>query len=151
MSEFLDSVRALAEPKLKDLFDSLPGEFVDGVKEHIDGALGDRLKTALADAATLRYKALTANDPGTAHAYAEGVESALRRVKVMVIAEEIVASQALGNMLIDGFMVALNAAASVGKVLLTTIAEGLVKGAIAGFVPDEGGGGFNPADLFRGA
>ena len=35
--------------------------------------------------------------------------------------------------------------------LLTLPAFYLVKGAIAGFVPDEGGGGFNPADLFRGA
>lgn len=150
MSEFLDSIRTLADPKLKDLFDSLPSEFVEGVQAHIDGALAGRLKIALADAATLRYKALMANDQPTARAYAEGVESALRRVKVMVIAEEIVASEAIANVLLDGFMVALNAAASVGKALLTTIAEGLVQGAIKGFVP-EGSGGFDPADLFRGA
>jgi hypothetical protein len=58
--EILDSVRSLADPKLKDLFDSLPGEFVEGVKEHIQGGLADRLKDALADAAELRYLALTA-------------------------------------------------------------------------------------------
>jgi len=151
VSEILDSVRSLADPKLKDLFDSLPGEFVDGVKDHIDGALAGRLKTALADAAELRYLALTAEDPETARQYAEGVTSALRRVKVMVIAEGVVASEAIGNVLIDGFMAALDMAASFGKGLLTTIAAGLVQGAIKGITGGEGDGGFDPASLFRGA
>lgn len=152
MSEILESVRSLADPKLKDLFDSLPAEFVEGVQEHIQGGLANRLATALADAAELRYEALVAEDQDTAREYAKGVETALRRVKTMVVAEKIVASEAIGNLLIDGFMVALDAAASVGKTLLTTIATGLIEGVIKGVVSGgEGDGGFDPASLFRGS
>ena len=151
MSEIADSVRSLADPKLKDLFDSLPGEFVAGVKEHIQGGLADRLKDALADAAELRYLALIAEDQATSRQYAEGVETALRRVKVMVIAEKIVASEAIGNLLLDGFMAALDAAASVGKALLATIVKGLVEGVVKGVVGGDGGGGFDPASLFPGS
>ncbi len=151
MSEILESVRSLVDPKLRDLFVSLPDEFVEGVKEHIQGGLADRLKDALADAAELRYLALTAADQDTARQYSEGVETALRRVKVMVIAEKIVATEAIGNLLVDGFMAALDAAASVGKTLLTTIVAGLAQGVGKGFVSGDGGGGFDPASLFPGA
>ena len=151
MSEIAESIRALADPKLKSLFESLPGEFVAGVKDHIQGGLGDRLTAALKDAADFRYKALTASDQETARQYSEGVETALRRVKVMVVAEKIVASEAIGNVILDGFKAALDVAAAIGKGLLTTITAGLVQGAIKGLVGGEGDGGFDPASLFRGA
>ena len=151
MSEVAESVRKLADPKLKDLFDNLPGQFVEGVKDHINGALADRLTAALKDAANLRYKALTAENQDIARQYAEGVETALRRVKVMVVAERIVAEEAIGNVILDAFKSALDVAADIGKGLLTTITAGLVKGAIAGFTGGEGDGGFDPASLFRGA
>jgi hypothetical protein len=69
----------------------------------------------------------------------------------MVVAEKIVASEAIGNLLLDGFMAVLDAAASVGKTLLTTVAAGLVQGVVKGLVGGEGDGGFDPASLFRGS
>ena len=150
MSEIAASIRSLADPKLKDLFDALPGEFVSSVQDHINGALAGRLTEALKDAAEFRYKALTAADQDTARQYAEGVETALRRVRVMVVAERIVASEAIGNLLLDGFKAALDVAVSVGKGLLVTLTAGLVQGAIKGIAGD-GGGGFDPASLFQGA
>lgn len=146
------SLRGIADPKLSELFSSLPATFVAGVEEHLEGVMSGKIEKALTDAADFRYKALTAPDQDTARDYAEAVETALRRAKTLVWAERVVASEAIGNAIIDGFKQVLDAAAYVGKGLLTALTAGLVKGAIAGLTGGgEGdGGAFDPASLFRG-
>ena len=150
MSDLLASITAAATPKLEEMADTLADEFLGGMKAILANtteARQDKVKAILKEGARFKWKALTATNTDTARNYAEAVETSVRRVKTILISERIVAEEATAALVSDLWGKALDGLVSIAKGLLTTIATGLVQGAIKGLAGGEGGS-FDPSDIF---
>lgn len=149
MSELDDALaRAseIAEPELERLADGLQSDWLKRFGDYMEEITGDparRLEAALSDAKKFKVKAVTSPNVETARDYAEGYETAMRRVKTILLAERLVASQEIGDMVVAGLELAFD--------VLLTVAKGVFGAALqavtAGLV--GGGGGAAPAG-FRG-
>jgi len=151
MSGTVDSIRAVAMPQLETLASDLADTFLDGFKDHLaeaDAAARGRVQDILKEGANFKLKAMTAEDQLMAREYAEAVETTVRRVKTILLAERLVAEESAAALIAAGFSKALSVLGDVAVGIIKTVASGLVSGAIAGLTGGEGGGSFDPSDIF---
>jgi len=149
MSELLVSVQAHTTPELEKLADGLADDFLSGMKDILssaDDAAKDKVQAILKQGAKFKFKALTAEDPEQAREYAEAVETSVRRVKTILLAEQIVAEETIAALVSNLWSKALDGLATIAKGLLTTVVTGIVQGAIKGLT--GGGGSEGLSDIF---
>ena len=149
MSELLASLQAHTTPQLETLADGLADQFLDGMKDILSGASDaskNKVQDILKQGAKFKFKALTAEDSEQAREYAEAVETSIRRVKTILLAEQIVAEESIAALVSNLWSKALDGLATIAKGLLTTVVTGIVQGAIKGLT--GGGGSEGLSDIF---
>ena len=149
MSELLSSLQAHTMPEIEKLADGLATQFLGGMKDILadaDQAAKDKVAEILKQGASFKFKAITADTPDLARDYAEAVETSVRRVKTILLAEQLVAEESVAALVSSLWGTALDGLATIAKGLLTTVVTGVVQGAIKGLT--GGGGGDSPADIF---
>lgn len=139
----LADLKALAEPELEKRADELRAKFLLEIDEFVDssriGALDDLLKKA----ADYEVKAVMAADRAEADQWSEAAVEVLRQIRLVVIAEQIVASREIAAMIEaaaiavwDGFKTVAGAALNI---VVKGIATGLL-GPAGGALADMAGG-----------
>jgi len=151
VSELLTSLQAQAAPELERLADDLSDQFLQGLKgvlEGADAAARGKVEELVRQGYEFKRKALTADDQEQARQYAGAVETSVRRVRTVLLAERIVAEEQFAATVSDLFSQALDGLATIAKGMLTAVAAGLVQGTIQGITGGEGGGSFDPSSIF---
>lgn len=149
--ELLNSLRDTAMPALEEMAGGLADQFLAGMKDVLDDASAAtkaKVEGILQEGARFKWKAMTADDQETARQYAEAVETSIRRVKTLLIAERIVAEESVAAVLSNLWEKSLDGFVSVAKGLLATVASGLVQGAIKGLTGGGEDGSLDSSDIF---
>ena len=151
MSELLNSLQDTTLPALEDMAKGLADQFLDGLKDILSNASDaqkKKIQDILKDGAKFKWKALTASDQAEARQYAEAVETSVRRVKTILLAERIVAEEKIAAIISNLWGKALDGLVTIAKGLLSTVAAGLAQGVIKGLTGEGGGGSFDPSSIF---
>lgn len=151
MSDLATSLREHTLPELEKLAGGLADDFLGGLRTIFEGASNDakaKVEDLIKKGYSFKQKALTADDQDLAREYAEAVETTVRRVRTVLLAEALVAEESTASLIGDLFEKALDGLATIAKGLITTIAAGLVKGGAAGITGGEGEDGTDPSSIF---
>lgn len=144
--KILEDLKEAARPELEKRADELRSLFLREINEFVDSTRVHKLDDLLKKAAGYEVKAVTVSSRDEADQYAEAAEEVLRQIKLMLIAEQIVASREIAAMI-------QAAAISVWagfKSVATTIISVAVKGAVTGLLGPAGGALANVAGEFLG-
>lgn len=141
----LAAAREIVEPELLGLAEGLQNDWLKQYGDYMEEITGEpaaRLEDALEDARNFKVKAVIAADVETARDYAEGHETAMRRVRTLLLAEAVVASQEIASMVMAGLALALDVLIVVAKKLfgaaLSAVSSGLIGGGGGAPVPAGG-------------
>lgn len=135
-------IGSVAVPEIERLSKQIADDFLGGLSDVLKDAAEsqqEEVKAILQEGAKFKWKALTADDAAQARQYAEAVETSVRRVKTILLAEEIVAEEKLAAVISRLWGKALDGLAVIAQGLLTTVVKGIVQGAVSGFTGGEGG------------
>lgn len=150
MSDLAQSLREATVPELKRLADQISTQFLDGLSEVLSDAdehTRARVQTLLGESARFKWQAMTADDADKARLYAEAVETSVRRVKTLLLAEAVVAEEKIASTISALWGSALDGLTEIAKGLLSTLAQAAVQGAIQG-VTGGSDGSFDLSQVF---
>lgn len=150
MSDLAKIVETSAEDALGALASDLSSDFVDGMKSILESApkaARDKVEGLIRDGFHFKKAAITAKNQADAREYADAAAAVQRRIKTVLLAEVVVAHDSTAALASDLFGKALDGLGTIAKGLVSTIAAGLAKGAVAGLT-GEGGDGFDPSSIF---
>lgn len=140
MSEVLQQI---ATVELEKLATGIADNFLGGMRDLLEEAEGharEKVEEVLKEAARFKHKALTAKNQEEARLYAGEAETAVRRVKTILLAEKLVAEESIASMIANFFSSALDTLGDAITGLLGTLASAAAKGVIQGLVGEEGEG-----------
>ncbi len=136
-------LRALAEPELEQRADDLRVKFLADIDEFVDSSRIGKLDDLLKKASGYEVKAVMSADKAEADQWSEAAVEVLRQIRLVVIAEQIVASREIAAMLEaaaisvwEGFKTVAGAALNI---VVKGIATGLL-GPAGGALADMAGG-----------
>ncbi len=139
-------VREGAINALEPLAAELGEQFLDGMGSILEGAPAaakDKVVTLVKEGFRFKRKALAADNAEDARDYAEAAAKSARRVRTVLLAEEVVASEQTAALVSDLFGKALDGLAAAAKGLVVEVVKSLAKSAIEEFT----GGGEDGPDL----
>jgi len=133
--KIFEDLRAIAEPELNKRADEIRALFLKEIDDFVDSSRVHKLDDLLKKAAGYEVQAVLATDRSKADQYATAAEEVLRQIKLLVIAEQIVASREMAAMIEA-------AAVSVWSGFKTVAAGALnvvIKGVMSGLLGPAGG------------
>jgi len=134
VDKILADLKAVAEPELEKQADALRAKFLKEIDDFVDSSRVGKLDDLLKKAAGYEVKAVMASDRAEAEQWAEAAEEVLRQIKLLLIAEHIVASREIAAMIEAAAVAAWEGFKSVAAGVLNMA----VKAAISSFVPGGG-------------
>ena len=144
--KILEDLKAAAKPELEKRADELRTLFLEEIDEFVDSTQVHKLDDLLKKAASYEVQAVTASSRDEADQYAEAADEVLRQIKLLLIAEQIVASREIAAMIEAAAFSVWNGF----KTVATTIIGVAVKGAISGLLGPAGGALADAAGDFLG-
>ena len=142
--KLLADLKSAAKPELEALADDLRATFLKDVDEFVDSSKVGKLDDLLKKAAEYEVAAVTESDRATAEQYAEAAEDVLRQIRLMLIAEQIVASREIAAMIEAAAITVWNGFKTVAGSLIAVA----VKAVISGVLGPAGGALANAAGTF---
>ena len=142
MSDLIKQIQGEVLPTIDQLSNRLARDFLEGLGNLMEGASQEaitRVEFILKQGASFKAKALTADDPNLALEYTAAVETSIRRVETILIAERILASEKFAATVANLWGKALEGLATIAEGVLGTVAAGIASGAISGLIGGEGG------------
>ncbi len=149
MSLLTDSLMNETSASLETMAGDLANGFLGGMEEILkdaDEAARQKVADLVRQGFALKQKAMTATDQDLAREYAEAVETTIRRVRTVLVTEQLVASENIATLIANLFSEALSGLATVAKGILVAVASGIVSGAVQGLI----GGDADPSGIFPG-
>lgn len=155
-AKLLEDLKATAKPELEALAEQLREKFMKDIDEFVDSSRAGKLDDLLKKAAGYEVNAITEPNRAKAEQYAEAAEDVLRQIRLVLIAEQIVASREIAAMIEaaaisiwDGFKtVASSLLGMAVKAVVSGVlgpAGGAIADAAGSFLEDTIGGGEDDA------
>lgn len=139
MSDIQDKVMEVAEPRLKELADTVQANFFKRWGEFVEAAHKDTLEERFKSAATAKLNALTAKTTDEARQWAETYATTIRSIETLGLSAKIVADAKAASFWAEAIDAALETMAGVAAGILQTVVSGVVSGAISGMTGGSGG------------
>jgi hypothetical protein len=141
--KILKDLKAIAEPELQKRADELRALFLKEIDEFVDSSRVHKLDDLLKRAAGYEVQAVLATDRSVADQYAKAAEEVLRQIKLLVIAERIVASREVAAMIEAAAVSVWTGFKSVAAGALNVVIKGVMSGLLGpagGMLADVAGG-----------
>lgn len=95
----MEDLKRVAEPELDKRVNELRSKFIKDIDEFVDSTKIDKLDDLLKTAGAYEVKAILATDRAEADQWAEAASEKLRQIRLLLIAERIVASREMAAMI----------------------------------------------------
>jgi hypothetical protein len=144
--KILEEIKKVAEPQLRETAKKIKQEFLDAFQGHLNQSAVDKFDDMMETVADLQIKAVTAEDRNIASQYASAADAKMRQISILLVAEKIVASQEIGNLIEAAAITVWNGFKEVAVTLVGVV----VKGAMSGLLGPVGGALADAAGDFLG-
>jgi len=133
--KILADLKKLAEPKLRETAGKIKADFNLAFKSFLDQTHIDKFDDMMGQVADLQIKSVTAQERSIADQYASAADAKMRSISILLVAEKIVVSEEIGNMLEAAAITVWGGFKDVAVGLISII----VKGALTGLLGPAGG------------
>lgn len=128
LNKVLSDLRAQAKPELEKRAIELRALFLDEIDEYVDKTNISKFDDLLKRAAEYEIQAVTENDVEIARQFAEAAEDTLRQIKLLLIAERIVASRELAGIIQAAAISMWEGFKTVAMSAISVAAKGVITG-----------------------
>lgn len=128
--KILADLKAFAKPELEQRAEELRKTFMKQIDDFVDSSRASKLDDLLKKAADYEVQAVLESDRAKAEQLAEAAEDVLRQIKLVLIAERIVASQELASMIETAAISVWDGFKTVAVSLLSVAAKAAISGAL---------------------